>query len=63
MFPGMDTEIALCKAVKRYEGGVLKVMDYCQALLMVRDFTTPITLLESITSSTSLSPSYSSVSS
>lgn len=44
--PVKDAGAALRKAEKKYEGDVLKVTDYCRALLVVRDFPTLLALLE-----------------
>ena len=44
--PVKDVGSALRKAEKKYEGDVLKVTDYCRALLVVKDFPTLLALLE-----------------
>jgi hypothetical protein len=44
--PVKDASAALRKAEKKYEGDVLKVTDYCRALLVVKDFATLLALLE-----------------
>lgn len=44
--PVKDAGAALRKAEKKYEGDVLKVTDYCRALLVVKDFSTLLALLE-----------------
>mmetsp|Transcript_32551 Transcript_32551/g.55504 ORF Transcript_32551/g.55504 Transcript_32551/m.55504 type:complete len:818 (-) Transcript_32551:128-2581(-) len=44
--PVKDASSALRKAEKKYEGDVLKVTDYCRALLVVKDFPTLLALLE-----------------
>jgi len=44
--PVKDASAALRKAEKKYEGDVLKVTDYCRALLVVKDFPTLLALLE-----------------
>ena len=44
--PVKDAGAALRKAEKKYEGDVLKVTDYCRALLVVKDFPTLLALLE-----------------
>ena len=44
--PVKDSKAALRKAEKKYEGDVLKVTDYCRALLVVQDFPTLLALLE-----------------
>jgi hypothetical protein len=44
--PVKDVSAAIRKAEKKYEGDVLKVTDYCRALLVVKDFATLLALLE-----------------
>ncbi|KAL7484409.1 hypothetical protein ACHAW6_010050 [Cyclotella cf. meneghiniana] len=44
--PIKDAGAAIRKAEKKYEGDVLKVTDYCRALLVVKDFATLLALLE-----------------
>lgn len=44
--PVKDASAAIRKAEKKYEGDVLKVTDYCRALLVVKDFATLLALLE-----------------
>uniref|UniRef100_A0A7S2SGC9 Uncharacterized protein n=1 Tax=Eucampia antarctica TaxID=49252 RepID=A0A7S2SGC9_9STRA len=44
--PLKDVSAAIRKAEKKYEGDVLKVTDYCRALLVVKDFPTLLALLE-----------------
>ena len=44
--PVKDAGSALRKAEKKYEGDVLKVTDYCRSLLVVKDFSTLLALLE-----------------
>jgi len=44
--PVKDAGAALRKAEKKYEGDVLKVTDYCRALLVVKNFPTLLALLE-----------------
>ncbi|KAL7491343.1 hypothetical protein ACHAWT_000718 [Skeletonema menzelii] len=44
--PVKDVSAAIRKAEKKYEGDVLKVTDYCRALLVVKDFSTLLALLE-----------------
>jgi hypothetical protein len=44
--PVKDASAALRKAEKKYEGDVLKVTDFCRALLVVKDFPTLLALLE-----------------
>mmetsp|Transcript_18388 Transcript_18388/g.24514 ORF Transcript_18388/g.24514 Transcript_18388/m.24514 type:complete len:811 (+) Transcript_18388:21-2453(+) len=44
--PIKEVSAALRKAEKKYEGDILKVTDYCRALLVVKDFPTLLALLE-----------------
>ena len=44
--PVKDASAAIRKAEKKYDGDVLKVTDYCRALLVVKDFATLLALLE-----------------
>lgn len=44
--PIKDVDAALRKAEKKYNGDLLKVTDYCRALLVVRDFPSLLALLE-----------------
>jgi len=44
--PTKEVSSAIRKAEKKYEGDVLKVKDYCRALLVVKDFPTLLALLE-----------------
>lgn len=44
--PVKEVSSAIRKAEKKYEGDVLKVTDYCRALLVVKDFPTLLALLE-----------------
>jgi len=44
--PVKEVSAAIRKAEKKYEGDVLKVKDYCRALLVVKDFPTLLALLE-----------------
>lgn len=44
--PVKDVSAAIRKAEKKYEGDVLKITDYCRALLVVKDFPTLLALLE-----------------
>lgn len=44
--PVKDVKTALQKADMKYEGDILKVTDYCRALLVVKDFPTLLGLLE-----------------
>ncbi|KAL7426699.1 hypothetical protein ACHAXH_001118 [Discostella pseudostelligera] len=44
--PVKDAGSAVRKAERKYEGDVLKVTDYCRALLVVKDFPTLLALLE-----------------
>lgn len=44
--PLKETSAAIRKAEKKYDGDVLKVTDYCRALLVVKDFPTLLALLE-----------------
>lgn len=44
--PLKEASSAIRKAEKKYEGNVLKVTDYCRALLVVKDFPTLMALLE-----------------
>lgn len=44
--PIKEISSAIRKAEKKYEGDVLKVKDYCRALLVVKDFPTLLALLE-----------------
>jgi len=44
--PVKEVSSAIRKAEKKYEGDVLKVKDYCRALLVVKDFPTLLALLE-----------------
>jgi len=44
--PLKEASAAIRKAEKKYDGDVLKVKDYCRALLVVKDFPTLLALLE-----------------
>ncbi|KAL3809013.1 hypothetical protein ACHAXA_000293 [Cyclostephanos tholiformis] len=44
--PVKDARSALRKAEEKYEGDVLKVTDYCRAMIVVEDFPTLLALLE-----------------
>jgi hypothetical protein len=44
--PIKEVEAAVRKADKKYDGDLLKVTDYCRALLVVKDFPTLLALLE-----------------
>lgn len=44
--PIKETQSAIRKAEKKYEGDLLKVTDYCRALLVVKDFPSLLALLE-----------------
>uniref|UniRef100_A0A7S1YFD8 Uncharacterized protein n=1 Tax=Grammatophora oceanica TaxID=210454 RepID=A0A7S1YFD8_9STRA len=44
--PIKDPNTAIRKAEKKYEGDLLKVTDYCRALLVVKDFPSLLALLE-----------------
>mmetsp|Transcript_24310 Transcript_24310/g.52667 ORF Transcript_24310/g.52667 Transcript_24310/m.52667 type:complete len:779 (-) Transcript_24310:222-2558(-) len=44
--PVKEVSSAIRKAEKKYNGDVLKVTDYCRALLVVKDFPTLLALLE-----------------
>mmetsp|Transcript_5466 Transcript_5466/g.11179 ORF Transcript_5466/g.11179 Transcript_5466/m.11179 type:complete len:863 (+) Transcript_5466:27-2615(+) len=44
--PVKEASVALRKADKKYEGDLLKVTDYCRALLVVKDFPSLLALLE-----------------
>lgn len=44
--PIKDAAAAIKKAEKKYEGDLLKVTDYCRALLVVKDFPSLLALLE-----------------
>lgn len=44
--PVKEVTAALKKAEKKYEGDLLKVTDYCRALLVVKDFASLLALLE-----------------
>lgn len=44
--PVKDVESALRKAEKKYDGDILKVTDFCRALLVVKDFPSLLALLE-----------------
>lgn len=44
--PVKEASAAIRKAEKKYRGDVLKVTDYCRALLVVKDFPTLLALLE-----------------
>lgn len=44
--PVKEVSAAIRKAEKKYDGDVLKVKDYCRALLVVKDFPTLLALLE-----------------
>ena len=44
--PVKDAGVAIRKAEKKYGGDLLKVTDYCRALLVVRDFPSLLALLE-----------------
>lgn len=44
--PVKEVSAAIRKAEKKYNGDVLKVTDYCRALLVVKDFPTLLALLE-----------------
>lgn len=44
--PVKDVGAAMRKAEKKYEGDLLKVTDYCRALLVVKDFSALLALLE-----------------
>lgn len=44
--PVKEVSAAIRKAEKKYDGDVLKVTDYCRALLVVKDFPTLLALLE-----------------
>jgi len=44
--PTKETASILRKAEKKYEGDLLKITDYCRALLVVKDFSTLLALLE-----------------
>ena len=44
--PVKEVSAALKKAEKKYEGDLLKVTDYCRALLVVKDFASLLALLE-----------------
>jgi hypothetical protein len=44
--PIKDVSSAIKKAEKKYEGDLLKVTDYCRALLVVKDFPSLLALLE-----------------
>jgi len=44
--PIKEASTAIRKAEKKYEGDVLKVTDFCRSLLVVKDFPTPLALLE-----------------
>ena len=44
--PVKEVQAALRKAEKKYEGDLLKVTDYCRALLVVKDFPSLLALLE-----------------
>lgn len=44
--PIKDINAALRKAEKKYDGDLLKVTDYCRALLVVKDFPSLLALLE-----------------
>lgn len=44
--PVKEVQAALKKAEKKYEGDLLKVTDYCRALLVVKDLPTLLALLE-----------------
>mmetsp|Transcript_9490 Transcript_9490/g.13452 ORF Transcript_9490/g.13452 Transcript_9490/m.13452 type:complete len:770 (+) Transcript_9490:54-2363(+) len=44
--PIKEVSSAVRKAEKKYEGDVLKITDYCRALLVVKDFPTLLALLE-----------------
>lgn len=44
--PVKEAEAAIRKAEKKYDGDLLKVTDYCRALLVVKDFPSLLALLE-----------------
>jgi hypothetical protein len=44
--PVKDVSAALRKAEKKYDGDLLKITDYCRALLVVKDFPSLLALLE-----------------
>jgi hypothetical protein len=44
--PVKEPEAAIRKAEKKYDGDLLKVTDYCRALLVVKDFPSLLALLE-----------------
>jgi len=44
--PIKEAQAAIRKAEKKYEGDLLKVTDYCRALLVVKDFPSLLALLE-----------------
>lgn len=44
--PVKEAGVALRKAEKKYDGDLLKVTDYCRALLVVKDFPSLLALLE-----------------
>jgi len=44
--PVKEVSSAIRKAEKKYDGDVLKIKDYCRALLVVKDFPTLLALLE-----------------
>jgi hypothetical protein len=44
--PVKEVQAALRKAEKKYDGDLLKVTDYCRALVVVRDFPSLLALLE-----------------
>jgi len=44
--PVKEVEAALRKSEKKYDGDLLKVTDYCRALLVVKDFPSLLALLE-----------------
>jgi hypothetical protein len=46
MGPVKDAKSAMRKAEEKYEGDVLKVTDFCRALIIVEDFPTLLALLE-----------------
>ena len=44
--PVKEAAVAMRKAEKKYDGDLLKVTDYCRAMLVVKDFPTLLALLE-----------------
>lgn len=44
--PVKESTVAMRKAEKKYDGDLLKVTDYCRALLVVKDFPSLLALLE-----------------